>query len=87
MDGPISPPPVKGGAGDELPAYMSNGVVGLKIRDNPLTPGMTLCRSALTVRTVEHNTLAVALLLLPRMMKPQDWQMRISKELSGCPKL
>jgi trehalose/maltose hydrolase-like predicted phosphorylase len=42
MDGPISPPPVKGGASDELPAYMSNGIVGLKIRDNPLTPGMTL---------------------------------------------
>src|SRR6476661_3702886 len=42
MEGPISPPPVKGGAGDELPAYMSNGVVGLKIRDNPLTPGMAL---------------------------------------------
>jgi protein-glucosylgalactosylhydroxylysine glucosidase len=42
MEGPISPPPVNGGAGDELPAYMSNGVVGLKIRDNPLTPGMAL---------------------------------------------
>src|SRR3954469_5037341 len=42
MDGPISPPPVAGGAGNELPAYMSNGVVGLKVRDNPLTPGMTL---------------------------------------------
>ena len=42
MDGPISPPPVQGGAGDELPAYMSNGVIGLKIRDNPLTAGMTL---------------------------------------------
>ena len=42
MDGPISPPPVTGSAGNELPAYMSNGVVGLKIRDNPLTPGMAL---------------------------------------------
>jgi hypothetical protein len=42
MDGPISPPPVAGGAGNELPAYMSNGVVGLKVRDNPLTPGMAL---------------------------------------------
>ncbi len=42
MDGPISPPPVTGSAGNELPAYMSNGVVGLKVRDNPLTPGMTL---------------------------------------------
>jgi hypothetical protein len=41
MEGPISPPPVKGGAGDDLPAYMSNGVVGLKIRDSP-PPGMAL---------------------------------------------
>jgi trehalose/maltose hydrolase-like predicted phosphorylase len=42
MEGPISPPPVAGGAGGDLPAYMSNGVIGLRIRDNPLTPGMTL---------------------------------------------
>ena len=42
MDDPISPPPVVGSAGNELPAYMSNGVVGLKVRDNPLTPGMAL---------------------------------------------
>ena len=42
MDGPISPPPVAGIGRNELPAYMSNGVVGLKIRDNPLTPGMAL---------------------------------------------
>jgi protein-glucosylgalactosylhydroxylysine glucosidase len=42
MEGPISPPPVAGSAGTELPAYMSNGVVGLKVRDNPLIPGMTL---------------------------------------------
>ena len=40
MEGPISPPPVKGGAGDA--AYMSNGIVGLKIRANPLIPGMAL---------------------------------------------
>jgi len=42
MQGPINPPPVAGGAGNGLPAYLSNGVVGLKVRDNPLTPGMTL---------------------------------------------
>jgi hypothetical protein len=42
MGDPISPPPFVGGAGKELPAYMSNGVVGLKVRDNPLTSGMTL---------------------------------------------
>ena len=42
MEGPISPAPVVGGAGRELPAYLSNGIVGLKVRDNPLSPGMTL---------------------------------------------
>ena len=42
MEAPISPPPVAGSAGNELPAYMSNGVVGLKVRDNPLHPGMAL---------------------------------------------
>ena len=42
MDGPISPPRVAGSAANELPAYMSNGVLGLKVRDNPLTPGMAL---------------------------------------------
>jgi hypothetical protein len=36
MEGPINSPPVAGGAGRELPAYLSNGVVGLKVRDNPL---------------------------------------------------
>src|SRR3979411_1108215 len=42
MDRPISPPPVAGSAGNELPAYLSNGVIGLKVRDNPLTPGLAL---------------------------------------------
>ncbi len=42
MEGPISPPPVPGSAGNELPAYISNGIVGIRVRDNPLTPGMNL---------------------------------------------
>src|SRR4051812_14634250 len=42
MDGPISPPPVAGGTANGLPAYLSNGVIGLKIRENPLNPGMAL---------------------------------------------
>jgi len=33
---------VKGGARGELPAYLSNGVIGLRVRDNPLVAGMTL---------------------------------------------
>jgi trehalose/maltose hydrolase-like predicted phosphorylase len=42
MTTPISPPPVKGGARDELPAYVSNGVMGLRVREMPLGAGLTL---------------------------------------------
>jgi trehalose/maltose hydrolase-like predicted phosphorylase len=42
MDAPISPPPVVGGGRNELPAYVSNGLLGLRVRDNPLVAGMTL---------------------------------------------
>jgi protein-glucosylgalactosylhydroxylysine glucosidase len=42
MTTPISPPLVKGGARDELPAYVANGVVGLRVREMPLAGGMTL---------------------------------------------
>ncbi len=42
MDGPISPPPVTGDAPGDLPAYLANGVIGLRVRANPLTAGMTL---------------------------------------------
>jgi trehalose/maltose hydrolase-like predicted phosphorylase len=39
---PISPPPVLGGGRNELPAYVSNGLIGLRVRDNPLVAGMAL---------------------------------------------
>ena len=42
MTTPISPPPVQGGARDELPAYVANGVVGLRVREMPLGAGLTL---------------------------------------------
>ena len=42
MTSPISPPPVQGGAGNELPAYVANGVVGLRVRAMPLAAGLTL---------------------------------------------
>ena len=42
MSTPISPPPVtKGGRGD-LPAYLSNGLVGIRVLDIPLLPGVVL---------------------------------------------
>ena len=42
MTSPVSPPPVLGGARDELPAYVANGVVGLRVREMPLAGGLTL---------------------------------------------
>lgn len=42
MSSPISPPPVRGAGRRELPAYLSNGVIGLRVRDVPFTTGMTL---------------------------------------------
>ena len=39
---PISPPPVQGGARGELPAYVANGVIGLRVREMPLAAGLTL---------------------------------------------
>ncbi len=44
MSEPLSPMIVKGSGRCELPAYLSNGVVGLRVRDNPLAAGMAqLC--------------------------------------------
>ena len=42
MSVPLSPPPVRGGARNELPAYVANGVMGLRIREMPLAAGLTL---------------------------------------------
>ena len=33
---PISPPPATGALAEDLPAYVSNGVIGLRVRDVPL---------------------------------------------------
>ena len=42
MDGPLSPLPVKGAGRRELPAYVSNGVIGLRVREIALSAGMAL---------------------------------------------
>lgn len=42
MTGPMSPPPASGRGDRELPAYVSNGLVGLRVRPVPLRPGMAL---------------------------------------------
>jgi trehalose/maltose hydrolase-like predicted phosphorylase len=42
MPGPISPPSVSGGGDQDLPAYVSNGLIGLRVRCQPLQAGMAL---------------------------------------------
>src|SRR5579862_6838799 len=42
MSEPFSPATVKGSGRRELPAYLSNGVIGLRVRDNPMAAGMAL---------------------------------------------
>jgi len=42
VSGPISPPPVSGEGDRDLPAYVSNGLIGLRVRAQPLRGGMAL---------------------------------------------
>ena len=42
MTAPINPPPSPGQGDRTLPAYVSNGLVGLRVRPVPLFPGMAL---------------------------------------------
>lgn len=39
---PISPPVEQGARGTDLPAYLSNGLIGLRVREDPLRQGMCL---------------------------------------------
>ncbi|MBY0395461.1 MAG: glycoside hydrolase family 65 protein, partial [Thermoleophilia bacterium] len=42
MPEPISPPPARGPRNGQLPAYVSNGLIGLRVREQPLQAGMTI---------------------------------------------
>ena len=42
MSTPMSPPPVTSSGRDELPPYVSNGFVGIRVLDIPLLPGVVL---------------------------------------------
>jgi trehalose/maltose hydrolase-like predicted phosphorylase len=39
---PISPPAERGSRREDLPAYVSNGLIGLRVRENPLDAGMCM---------------------------------------------
>ena len=51
MSAPINPAPVQGSGRPELPAYVANGLIGLRVRDMPLAAGMAL----LSGYTGEHH--------------------------------
>jgi hypothetical protein len=42
MSDPINPPAVTGSGRRELPAYVSNGLIGLRVRETPLASGFAL---------------------------------------------
>nr|WP_314435068.1 glycoside hydrolase family 65 protein [uncultured Brevundimonas sp.] len=42
MTTPINPPAEKGPRNGALPAYVGNGLIGLRVREQPLQPGMAL---------------------------------------------
>lgn len=42
MAEPLNPPPVVGAGRKELPAYVANGLIGLRVRHMPLAAGMAL---------------------------------------------
>lgn len=42
MTGPLNPPQETGPRNGDLPAYVGNGMIGLRVREQPLQPGMTI---------------------------------------------
>ncbi|RYG16017.1 MAG: glycoside hydrolase family 65 protein, partial [Caulobacteraceae bacterium] len=39
---PINPPEARGPRNGDLPAYVGNGLIGLRVREQPLQPGMCI---------------------------------------------
>ncbi len=64
MKSPISPRPVKGSGRNDLPAYVANGVVGLRVREMPLAGGLTLI-SGYTGEHPERRMEAIAVAPYP----------------------
>jgi hypothetical protein len=54
MSVPLSPPPVTQSGRGDLPAYVSNGLVGLRVLDIPLLPGVVLVSGFTGLHPVAH---------------------------------
>jgi protein-glucosylgalactosylhydroxylysine glucosidase len=52
MASPISPPPATEAGRPELPAYVSNGLIGLRVLDVPLLPGVCVVSGASGIHPV-----------------------------------
>jgi trehalose/maltose hydrolase-like predicted phosphorylase len=61
---PLNPPREAGALGRALPAYVANGLVGLRVRDNPLRSGMAIV-SGFTGRHHERHVEAAAAVPYP----------------------
>src|SRR4029079_18799336 len=52
MSSPLSPPPVTKAGVAELPAYVSNGLLGLRVLDVPLLSGVVLVNGFIGIEPV-----------------------------------
>ncbi|MGF6227620.1 trehalose/maltose hydrolase-like predicted phosphorylase [Inquilinus ginsengisoli] len=60
MSTPISPPPVEGTGGNDLPAYLSNGLLGLRVRPNALSAGVMMVSGFSGEDPIHHVEAAAA---------------------------
>jgi len=56
---PLSPDPVNGFRGDDLPAYVANGLVGLRMREIPMLTGSAVVNGVVGLNVEEPVEAAV----------------------------
>jgi protein-glucosylgalactosylhydroxylysine glucosidase len=56
---PLSPDPVDGFRGNDLPAYLANGLVGLRVREIPVLPGSVIVNGVVGLHVEEPVEAAV----------------------------
>ena len=60
MVGPLVPIPVQGPRGNQLPAYVGNGVIGLRVREVPLLPGSTILNGVIGLHSEDPIEAAIS---------------------------
>ena len=56
---PLSPDPVGGFRGNDLPAYVANGLVGLRVREVPMLPGSAIVNGVVGLHVEEPVEAAI----------------------------